>query len=77
LVGAIEGNVGFASLVIRAVAEDLNDNIRGAKDLGSVRGHLRAFSGVLGVGIAGLKPSILFHHHVQAGFLEVRKDGWY
>jgi hypothetical protein len=53
LAGAIERNVGFAGLVIGAIAEDLNDNIRGAKDLGSVSGYFRAFRGVLGVGIAG------------------------
>jgi hypothetical protein len=59
------------------VAENLNDNIRGAKDLGSVTGHLCAFSGVLGVGIAGFKSSILFHHNIEAGFLEVRNDRRY
>src|SRR5258708_30754888 len=62
---------------MRAVTKDLNDNIGGAKNLGSVSGHPCAFSDVFGVGIAGLKPSILFHHHVQAGFLEVRNDGRY
>ena len=62
-----EGNVGFAGLVVGAVAENLDHNV-GAENFGTIRKDLRALGGVVGVAIAGLDSRACFHDNFQTCF---------
>jgi hypothetical protein len=69
-----EREVGVAGFVVRAVAEDLGDDVGGAKHFGAIGDDLRAFGDVGSVGIAGFHSSVSFDDYFQAAFCE---DGDY
>ncbi len=71
LVAVKERKVGFAGAVVGAVAEDLGDDVGGAKDFGAIRDNLCALGYVIGVGITGLDTGTGFQHDLQARFGQI------
>ena len=61
-----ERNIGLAGLVVRAIAEHLHENIGLGEEFAAVGDNLRAFGGILGVGIAGVDAGAGLDVHFEA-----------
>ena len=68
--------VGVAGFVVRAVAEDLGDDVGGAKHFGAIGDDFRTFGDVGGVGIAGFHASVGLDDYFQAAFCEGGDYRW-
>ncbi len=67
--------VGVAGFVVRAVAEDLRDDVGGAKNFGAIGDDFCAFGGVGGVGVAGFDSGVGFDDDFEAAFCQGGDDG--
>src|SRR5712692_11083669 len=63
-----EWKIRFAGAIVRAVAQNLREDVRGAKDFGAVREDLCAFGGIVGVGITGFDARAGFERDLESGF---------
>ncbi len=75
LIGAIERNVGFTGLVVRTVAEHLNDDIGRTENIGARRENLRSFGSVFSVQISGFFSRASFDDNFQTRLCEARDYG--
>ena len=68
--------IGGAGFVVRARAEDLDDDVGGAEDFGAIGNYFCAFGGIVGVGISGFDTGAGFDDDFETDFGEVREGGW-
>ena len=66
LPAAEQRNVGLAGPVVRSIAENLNHDVGGPKEIGAVGDNLCAFCGIVRVWITGADSGSGFHHNFQA-----------
>ena len=71
---AQERNVFMARPIVRAVAEDLDDDVRGLEYVTSSGHDLGPPSGIVGVRIAGLRAGPRLHDDLEARFQKARDD---
>src|SRR6202040_1437629 len=75
LIAMKERDVGLAGFVVRAVAENLRDDVRGAENFGTIAQDFRAFGDVIGVRIAGFQAGARLNDNFQACFGKIGNYG--
>src|ERR1700686_2736884 len=70
-----ERDVGLAGFVIGAVAKNLRDDVRGAKNLAAIPQDFRAFGDVIGVWITGFGTCARFNDYFESCFGEIGNYG--
>ena len=71
LAGPEQGQIGRARLIVRAIAEDLDHDVRHAEYLGAIRDNFRALGNVFRVREAGLHARPGFNDDFKPCFREV------
>ena len=70
LIAMKQRKVGAAGPVVGAVGQHLDDDVRHAKNLGTLGDNLRTFGHVFGIRVAGLSARARFHDNFHARFCE-------
>src|SRR5712692_5290939 len=63
-----EWKIRFAGAIVRAVAQNLREDVGGAKNFGAVGENLRALGGIVGIGITGFDARARFERDLESGF---------